>query len=229
MPSRFCSAHTVNRSSRSAICYAVAADQTGSSCIGACIYALSTGAKRGACSINPTIVNAANSLSAWPRSSSARSLLGRPPRRLARPCHWRESTTWVQNCCCICQPAPPTCSRQRPAPPSSLAAFCLPADAQQPPLNVGRAMAACQSVWSSAGAGAAAAAAGAQAPQHLSLSLANCTLSPAPPHCLQYYKNFSAFKEGVEGFRGRLQQLLTALPVSALALTNSAAMPEATL
>lgn len=35
--------------------------------------------------------------------------------------------------------------------------------------------------------------------------------TPLPP--LQYYKNFSGFKERLEGFQGRLQRLLTSLPV----------------
>jgi hypothetical protein len=34
--------------------------------------------------------------------------------------------------------------------------------------------------------------------------------------CLQYYKNFKGFKTQVDGFRGRLQTLLTSLPVRRL-------------
>jgi hypothetical protein len=38
---------------------------------------------------------------------------------------------------------------------------------------------------------------------------ATCT-----PCCsLQYYRNFKGFKDQIDGFRGRLQTLLTSLPV----------------
>lgn len=41
----------------------------------------------------------------------------------------------------------------------------------------------------------------------------SCMLLTLLHPCPQYYKNFAAFKEKVDGFRGRLQQLLTSLPV----------------
>ena len=43
-----------------------------------------------------------------------------------------------------------------------------------------------------------------------------------PLRCLQYYKNFKSFKTQVDCFRGRLQTLLTSLPVGRLPLPAAA-------